>query len=158
MIASFRIVLVLGQKVPNLRLVGLSHLYHIPCVDLLVRCIMVFVHNGGICALNMVKFSIYRGIGLLGLLQEKIKFLLRLNHLLHQRLLLLLLALAFCLIICALLPPTSILLRPPMLLLVCSTFHFMIYYLLDLGSTLSYVPPYVAIYFVFDPEYIVRIW
>lgn len=55
----------LGYRVSNLRLVGLSPIHHALFVDSAGRCIVGFVKRGGTSVLNVVRPVICRGIVLL---------------------------------------------------------------------------------------------
>lgn len=58
MIDIFRVVIVLGHRVHNLKLVVLSKNYHILLIYSVDSCIMVSVRMGGICSLTQVRFVI----------------------------------------------------------------------------------------------------
>lgn len=81
----------LGHRVPNIKMVWLSPLYYILLLCFIGRFTIGLLQRGGTSVLNTTRLVIVRGITLLKLLWEKIKFLLPLPHLLHLWVLLLLL-------------------------------------------------------------------
>lgn len=106
----------------------------------------------GISAISVVNLVICSGVVLQGLLLEIIMFRLLLFHLHHQ--IVLLLVVIFVRIICMLLPFSSEFEATSNVVTgMLQLFSYDVYFLLDLGSTLSYVTPYVAMYFGFGPKH-----
>lgn len=75
-IVVLSMIIGLGHRVPNLRLVGLSQLHHILFVEFVGRRTMSFMKREGTSVLNVVIWVTCRGIVLLRMHQGQIRFLL----------------------------------------------------------------------------------
>jgi len=92
MVIIFKMVVVLGHKVPIISLVEPSKSYHILLASFVISCIVGFIVRRGINVSIIVRLIICSGIVLLGLLLGLIGFQLPLHQFPYQRVLFLVLA------------------------------------------------------------------